>query len=94
MENPENYGSGTIQFIHTIWNAALTGLGGLVLMFAKRMSDSIDRKADKDSVTEKFEAVQEDIKTMVERQDQMHADNGKRFDEMYRVLISIRNGKG
>lgn len=68
--------------IHSIWELTLSAFGVLVMFILNRAFKSIDGKADQQDVTE----LRREFNAMVARQDQMHADNTKRLDN---ILLEI-----
>jgi Mg2+/Co2+ transporter CorB len=69
-----------IHFIHTIWSAALTALGGIVWWSFRwnwnRLCELVDKKADKDEV----DSFKEEIRSWKEEQQSQHRENRQRLD--------------
>lgn len=81
MSDPES-----VNWFQTAGGAMVTFLSGFALLVAKRTSDTLDAKADKEVVRDKFEEIQQDIRDMIDRQDRQHADNTARLDGIWKEL--------
>lgn len=76
----------TISVFHTIWSTILSGFLGLVLWNGKRLYNTMDTKADKDVVKDKFNEIETDLRSMLERQDRRHEENIARLDRIWERL--------
>lgn len=81
MSDPES-----VNWFQTIGGVLVTFFSGFALLIAKRTTDSLDSKADKETVRDKFEEIQQDIRDMMDRQDRQHADNTARLDGIWKEL--------
>lgn len=92
MSDPQS-----VNWFQTGIGAMAAFFGGFALLIAKRTGDALDSKADKDTVRDKFDEIQQDIRDMLaqqerrfdnmqDRQDQRHAANTARLDHILNEL--------
>jgi hypothetical protein len=75
MDGPE-------PIAHNIWNALLTLLGGLIVMFVKRTADTVRDKVDRSELLN----LRDEIRDWKENQERQHTENRARLDQ---ILLSL-----
>lgn len=79
--NPTDVKDGITTF-HTLWTAAITAAGGIVVFFTKRTFDRLDAKADRCDV----DNLKRDIKDFIESQNDRHESNTQRLDQIIMTM--------
>lgn len=86
-----------VHLIHTVWSAALTVFGGIVVWNWNRLVKEVDSKADKSEVTQLREDLQNRWdqqdklnRSRDEQQERQHRENRSRLDT---VLTMLANGR-
>lgn len=75
---------------HTVWNLILSAGGIVGGFFFKRLFDTLDKKADKETMDQRFLTMQQSISDSINHNREMHRDNTERLD---RIMLAITTGK-